>query len=108
MEQQIAFSFAQRDKLQDSIMADLRRLQEARQTIGRELRTQLGRAYANTALDRKLTQQDLAVQSGHAASTINRIFLGQVNARIGTLVELADAMGCRLRIQLDPIDPSDA
>ncbi len=50
-----------------------------------------------------LTQKDIAERVGTQQSAISRIESGEHNARLSTLVEIADALEARLEIRLVPL-----
>lgn len=57
----------------------------------------LGRRVRNARLDANLTQEKLAERTGIDRSTIQRIELGQNDARISHLLRIAQAVGMPLR-----------
>ena len=63
---------------------------------------EIGRMVAGNRLARGMSQQELAVLCGTTQSAIARLESGGRPPRIDTLLRIADALDCELRVTLTP------
>ena len=59
---------------------------------------QLERAMANA----KMTRMDLAVKSGVNVHYISKVLNGKANLETATMIRLAQAVGCKVEMRLEP------